>query len=61
MRIEHRQPKTLERVEIPNNLVLFFKEVHREIVEGKEVTTIESDDLIQYEEFDYAYGGLLDS
>lgn len=61
MRIEQRQAKNQERVEIPGNLTLFLKEVHREIVEGEEVTTIESDDLIQYEEFDCAYGGLLDA
>lgn len=61
MRIEQRQTKTFEGVAIPNNLVLFLKEVHREIIEGEEVTTIESDDLIQYEEFNFAYGGLIDS
>ena len=47
MRIEQRKPKTLERVAIPTNLALFLKEVHREITQGEDVTTIESDDLIQ--------------
>jgi hypothetical protein len=35
MRIEQRQAKNQERVEIPGNLTLFLKEVHREIVEGE--------------------------
>jgi hypothetical protein len=61
MRIEQRKPKTQERVEIPNDLALYLKEVHREIVAGDEPATLESDDLLQYEEFDCAYGGLIDS
>lgn len=61
MRIKQRKSKIKERIEIPNDLVLFLKEVYREIEEGVEVTTIESDDLIQYEEFDCAYGGLVNA
>jgi len=60
MREEHRKSKTLERVVIPDNLALFLKEVHREIVAGDEVAAIESDDLLQYEEYNFAYGGLND-
>ncbi len=61
MRIERRKPKTQEKVAIPSDLVLFLTEVHREIVANDEVTTIESDDLLQYDEFDFAYGGLNES
>lgn len=61
MREERRKPKTQETVIIPANLALFLTEVHREIVAGDEVTTIESDDLLQYEEYNFAYGGLIDS
>lgn len=61
MRIEQRQPKIQEDVKIPDNLVSFFAEVQREIDAEDEVTTIESDDLMQYEEFDFAYGGLNDA
>ncbi|HXG82802.1 MAG TPA: hypothetical protein VNI84_02145 [Pyrinomonadaceae bacterium] len=61
MREEGRKPKTQERVVIPADLALFLAEVHREIVAGDEVTTIESDDLLQYEEYNFAYGGLTDS
>lgn len=58
MRIENRKPKIQETVEIPDNLILFLTEVHREIVAEDEPATLESDDLLQYEEFDFAYGGL---
>jgi len=61
MREERRRPKIQEVVIIPDDLVLFFTEVHREIVAGDEVAIIESDDLLQYEEFDFAYGGLIDA
>jgi hypothetical protein len=61
MRVERRKPKIQETVLIPENLVIFLKEVCREIIEGDETATIESDDLLQYEEFDFAYGGLIDS
>ncbi|MDQ3086981.1 MAG: hypothetical protein M3Q78_00110 [Acidobacteriota bacterium] len=58
MREEHRKPKIQEVVIIPNDLVLFLTDVHHEIVAGDEVALLESDDLLQYEEFDFAYGGL---
>lgn len=61
MREERRKPKIQEKVIIPGNLVLFLTEVHREIAAGDEAATIESDDLLQYEEYDCAYGGLIDS
>ena len=61
MRIEQRKPKTQETIKIPNNFALYLKEVHCEIVAGDEPAILESDDLLQYEEFDCAYGGLIDS
>lgn len=61
MRIEQKKPKIQESVTPPQNLVLFLSEVHREIIAEDEVATLESDDLLQYEEFDFAYGGLNDA
>ena len=61
MRIERRKPKIREKVSISKRLVLFLNKVYREIVEGDDAATIESDDLLQYEKYDFAYGGLIDS
>lgn len=61
MRVERRKPKIKETVLIPEDLVLFLEEVHGEIILGEDATVLESDDLLQYEEFNYAYGGLIDS
>jgi hypothetical protein len=61
MREERRKSKTREKVIIPGNFVLFLKQAQREIVEGAEPAMIESDDLLQYEEHNCAYGGLIDS
>ncbi|HEX8246588.1 MAG TPA: hypothetical protein VF599_00260 [Pyrinomonadaceae bacterium] len=61
MREEHRKLKIREKVIIPGNLVLFLTAAQREIIAGDEPAIIESDDLLQYEEYDCAYGGLIDS
>ena len=61
MRIEQRKPKTQETVGIPGDFALYLKEACREIVAGDEPAILESDDRLQYEEFDCAYGGLIDS
>lgn len=58
---EEQQFKTPVVVKIPENLVLYLKKVHQGISASDETTTLESDDLIKYEEFDFAYGGLADA
>ena len=57
MREERRKAKIQETVIIPEDLILFLKDVHSSITIGDEATTIESDDLLQC---DSAYGGLID-
>lgn len=55
------QSKTPILVKIPENLVLYLKRAHQDISAQDETTNLESDDLIQYEELDFAYGGLADA
>lgn len=61
MRVENRKPKIKQTVTVPRDFILYLSEVYREILEDEETATLESDDLLQYEEFDFAYGGLVNS
>lgn len=58
MRREQKQPKTRHRVEIPDDLAAFLRDVHELIETGDDSATIESDDLLQCET---AYGGLIET
>ena len=57
MRTRDIKPKVVDEIEIPENLVQFFDEVHQLIEQGDEYVTTPSDDLIQA---DFACGGLLE-
>ena len=59
--MDGQQSKTPVLVKIPENLVLYLKRVHQGITAQDETITLESDDLIKYEEFDFAFGGLADA
>ena len=57
MRTCDPQPKSLERVSIPEDLLEFLKEMNQLIEQGAEEATIESDDLMQSAT---AYAGLVE-
>jgi hypothetical protein len=61
MTAAEEKSKTPVLVKIPDNLVLYFKRVSQDISNQSKAITTESDDLIQYEEYDFAYGGLVDT
>ena len=56
MRIEKVRKKVKRRVNIPEDLKGFLKEVYECILAKDEATLIESDDLLQE---DFVYGGLI--